>query len=419
MAGEEKTIVGFIPRTIFGVFLLLLVLASVILNGITMAVFARINRMFKKYFLGTRALIINLAITDFISVIFYSVPTLVTAFGGGQWLLGSGLCHIQVVAINMAAAMNMHMLTVLAAERCLKFFNPTLHEVIFTDTTMFIVIIGLWIFDFVIGLLPVIGWGAILFYGPQLQCSFDFILSVSFQNFAFIVIFVLPLVAILVLILAVVVKVQRLILAQGRGLGLEIGASGDTKETYITRLVKLQIYLASLPRRKAKKGSAARSVGRRQKVEDPTMDGYGSDSSSDEEITVTTFRKETKKRFKFRRSEYVTALTYLAAGCSIFLCWFFFLVLNFANTHSLTITISGELWLVAVFLTHVMSLIKPVLYFTQNYKFRLALHYGLRPWLFKEGPVDLREEMEASKEKDGNVENGLVTNGFSNHAFEQ
>merc|ERR1719229_1417150 len=151
------------------------------------------------------------------------------------------------------------------------------------------------------------------------------------------------------------------------------------------------------------------------------MDGYGSDSSSDEEITVTTIRKEAKKSFKFRRSEYVTALTYLAAGCSIFLCWFLFLILNFANTHSLTIAIATELWLVAVFLTHIMSVIKPVLYFTQNYKFRLALYYGLRPWLFKEGPIDLREEMEASKEEkkekknEENVENGLEANAYSNY----
>ena len=42
------------------------------------------------------------------------------------------------------------------------------------------------------------------------------------------------------------------------------------------------------------------------------------------------------------------------------------------------------------------SLVRPLVLLLQNYKFRVALKYALRPHLFSEEPIDLREEQAAA-----------------------
>ena len=182
------------------------------------------------------------------------------------------------------------------------------------------------------------------------QCVFDYVLSVSYQVFELIIIWLLPLLFATSLLLAVAGRVQQRIHLHGCQPGMQLSDADNRQShltTYSARMQRLQVWLGLLPRRGTRRRrrpvdsvTEVSPVGRLAKVTDPCQEGYGSDSSSDEEIGLSTKQSALKRSLKFRRSEYIYVFTYLLCMWLYFVCWLPVATVHLIDTSNVFVKVS-------------------------------------------------------------------------------
>ncbi|KAL3874631.1 hypothetical protein ACJMK2_037617 [Sinanodonta woodiana] len=339
-------------------------------------------------------LLVNLTVADILSVLFWTSFTTVSA-AHNAWVLPEKVCSVQVFFMSFCSLLNTHTLAILMIERFLKILKPSKHDIIFTDTVVTVLIVGLWVFDAVIAFQPLVGWGNFHYYENQYQCAMYYETSMSQMSFSVALTFGIPLFTVLAFYISIVLRIKILKRKTESGGAIVLEENYKAKgDTYADRLKRQQMKFKDVGRMKKKPVL--------QRKETVTNDGYissGSNASSneekmssdDEKYPSTARKKKPKKKTKnieqkknedsverkiyfLYKRDFIITNVFLIVTLVYMGCWSIYLALNYIRVNQLYngIAISGDLFTAAVWLSHCGSLVKIPFYLISK-QFRSGL----------------------------------------------
>ena len=183
--------------------LAILCIASFVLNILTLLVLVKATQWKK----SANYLLVNATVADLLMTILWGVPAIVSA-ASWEWNLGEAFCTFHEFIGTWCHVVVVHSLLAVGVEKLVLFWKPSKHKEVFYRTVVLILITGIWIFDLVIALFPLMGWGEVWYSPYQFQCVEDYKISYSLLNFNFVVIYLIPIIAIVVLYSLVIHKIR-------------------------------------------------------------------------------------------------------------------------------------------------------------------------------------------------------------------
>ena len=174
--------------------LTVLCIASFALNILTLLVLVKATQWKK----SANYLLVNVTVADLLMTLLWGVPAIVSA-ASWEWNLGGEFCTFHESIGTWCHVVLVHSLVTVGVEKFVLFWKPSKHKEVFYRTMVLVLITGIWIFDLVIALFPLVGWGEVWYSPYQFQCVEDYKISYSLLNFNFVVIYLIATVAIVVL----------------------------------------------------------------------------------------------------------------------------------------------------------------------------------------------------------------------------
>ena len=320
------------------ILLLAALLATLIFNALFMFVFARSKKLRR----APNLFLLNLAVVDLLTAVFWLLPAIV-ASAQWQWKLGGPLCRLHGFVGMFGFSMNMFTLSVIAFEKFLKIFAPSRHSDAFYNYTItMIVVVSLWLLSLVVSFMPLVGWGRIKFFDYQLQCVTDYVESVTHLNFYFVNAFCLPLVVMVALYLATLVRI-RVLKSKGTTSGkIVLQQRSDTPgESFAEKMRRQQEKFKYNNKSDANATSSHVNDETEQNVSDVESDDYASDENEVyqdyEEYRLKKQEREMarrrKKVYAFRQQYLFMSLTMIVVTCIYVALWLPFFIVTYTWVH--------------------------------------------------------------------------------------
>ena len=335
-------------KGVWSVVTVVALLSSLLFNIVALLLFSRSRKLRRP----ANMLLASLALADGLAALLWLLPALVVA-SSWRWPLGSGLCKAHGFFGLLFFILNTFTLTVVAVEKFFKAFFPRQHSDAFSKYTIVTVVVAtLWLSAPVLAMLPLVGWGEVVFFNYQLQCVSDWVESESHLHFHFTVSLFLPTVAMLALYVVTLTKMRRTNNAQ-------------------LLLPSSTAYADTLHRQQEKfKASHTDSDSSDADFtdEDETFPDY-----EDYRATKMSREADRQRRRAFAlRKEHLRAAVAMAAVSLIFVClWLPFVVVTFLWVHDPS-AVSESVYSVTSVITFFGVSFKPLIYISLP-RFRLAL----------------------------------------------
>lgn len=326
-------------QVIVTIILVIVFILAVLVNSVVIIVFCRVKRLRRPVFY----LVLNLAVADLLGAL-WVLFCIITA-SQWDWTLGTGLCKFQGFLAYLCLALNMHTMLAIAVEKFMKILFPSKHVDAFRMKAVVIVLLmGLWIFDLVVAMLPLVGWSEYYFFDFQFQCAINHVVSVTHLNFMFVVVIAIPFLSGVVLYLLVVNRV--------RNLGQKVTPTGQQvlqeyedvpKESFAEKLQKQQdkFRFAGMKKKKPTLGKAGgkTAADETEEYDDSTDnetygDGEAVNNYEDARRAREARRRKKKKRlYIFKRHDFTLAMNMWLAWAVYFLLWFPYIVVGYCWTY--------------------------------------------------------------------------------------
>ncbi|XP_023930699.1 tyramine receptor Ser-2 [Lingula anatina] len=359
---------------ILGVSLAFILTSNIVLNSLFVFVGVRSKELQRAphYFM------VNLACVDIAGGLLWSLFTLISVVLS-RWILGDGLCRLQGVLGVFVFLTSVHNFVIIVAERAMKTGLTDKHKEIFNQTSSLIIIFTLWVFDLVTAILPLIGWGGYVYFSKQFQCGLNFEKSIAQLYFVLVIGYVVPVVGIFMCFISHFCKLrqqhgsvsptQMSENEKQRSKNRENKEKGQENtlisESYGKRFRRQQIRFQNFPVNKYILN------GENCQITDCSKNNKRfTPSVVDEKIQVNKRQRATSI------SSYMTdtnlSATVLITVFMYMILWFPFIVLNYLDLLEVSFIVPDSAWVASVWLTHLSTVIKPVIYFTHNKLIRNA-----------------------------------------------
>lgn len=340
-----------------GICFALVMILGLVFNGILFFVYCKRKPLRHP----TKLFLVSLAVVDFVSIIFWTSFSTISAFLG-EWILPTHICQLQEFAMSFCLLLNMHTFMILALERCLFLLKPSRHSTMCIDVIIIILLVSIWLFDGNISIFPFVGWGEISYFEDQFQCSMDYEKNTRQMRFATAIALGIPFLVMLVAYIIIFIKLRKLKKSVSRG-GQIILEQADfaNGDSYGARLKRQQLKFQNAGM-KSKKPVLGREV---------DQDGYVRDNSSDEETKVSkTDKSKVQNIFYLYKSDVTLIKTYLMVTVVFLLLWLPYVIVTYILTHDRYHGIPDAVFYFVVILIHCTSFVKPLIYVIQNENFR-------------------------------------------------
>ena len=273
----------------------------------------------------------------------------------------------------------MHTFSVIAVERWLKICRPSKHDQVFSNTTVTIILVALWVFDLISAVFPLVGWSEVIYFPMQYHCTINHASSISQLVFLSVLTIIFPLCVIPVCYIRIFLKVSRMrrTVAPGATLVLE-EHKNIPKESYAEKLHKTQLKFKNAGMKKSTK--PVREIDDKEKAADVVSSSSdSSDEENDQKKTSLKTETEKKKRtYKFKPHELAKTKTMLISNCDYFCIWLcYFAVMGYWVASDPRAAPPEVVFTVAAWLTHCGTWLKPVVYIAHNARFRAAAKKAL------------------------------------------
>ena len=167
----------------------------------------------KLYTQPTIILLLNLVITDLILLVCH-LPFVISAGFSGGFIIGETdavrckFCDVGVLS-HIFTLNSVYTITLMSFDRFLFIYKPLRYQQYITPWRIVLAIVLTWILTAVVGLLPAMGYGDIIFYRPLFSCFVAFSLSESYYYIILLSVAILPLIPLVNFNLWVCVVVQK------------------------------------------------------------------------------------------------------------------------------------------------------------------------------------------------------------------
>ena len=171
----------------------------------------------KLYKQPTIVLLLNLVIIDLLMLVVV-IPLNIVIGAAGEYILGDsdaarcGTCDHGILS-TFFPVMSIFTVSILSFDRLLYFYKPLRYNAIITVPRILMALLALWVLDFLIALLPMVGFGHIIFIRSIASCSLHFGSTEKSYSILLIVIVGVPLIILIVCNAFVVYIVQKTIRA--------------------------------------------------------------------------------------------------------------------------------------------------------------------------------------------------------------
>ena len=326
-------------------------------------------------------LLLSLAVTDLVGVIFWAFPTLIAALLGA-WDLGDAFCRFQGFVAYFGLAFNMHIALAITVQKFILIRHPARHDEVFKNKKgVLLLIAAIVVFDVVLAILPLLGWSEYIFYSWQVQCALNHPINISHLNFLVVVVIALPIIAGVVLYTLIYIRV--------RTLGKERNAQGHTvlreyhdvpKESFAEKLQKQE---EKMKFAKRNKNVAAMGKNRTPESKLKTYGSVNDDSDSSDDDAIQDQRpvhsyeearrqkklrkQRAKKRIYLYRPRHVRlTLVMMIVWLIYVLLWFPYIVVGYVWSYHKN-AVSDGVYLVVTCLTFFGLGFKPLFYLLSKY----------------------------------------------------
>ena len=138
--------------------------------------------------------LVNLAIIDIIILIFMFPIALVNSYVGRGWNLrhNQTLCDVAAFFANVVWSISVIAMTNIALNRYITISRPMASKGYFTGPKCLLYIVLSWVYSIIINIMPVFGWGRMVFVQSLLFCTFDPHSSFSYNVFGIFTGYLLP-----------------------------------------------------------------------------------------------------------------------------------------------------------------------------------------------------------------------------------
>ena len=219
------------------VFMLLIVVLALPLNLLVVGIILK-EKLFKQ---PTIVLLLNLVLTDLMVIVLIMPFQIATGLQGEfrPGLPDAVRCLACDVGLTTCifALMSLGTVTLMSFDRFLFIYKPLHYDRIVTSLRVLIALLVMWVVSVLLAILPLVGFGEIIFFSPYLSCSFDFTFTTNIYPIVILVLVSLLVMATVIFNLWVVVIVQRNIRAIYRSWKVEGGKNTD-QETHNKHMKK-------------------------------------------------------------------------------------------------------------------------------------------------------------------------------------
>ena len=363
--------------------LTILCIASFALNILTLLVLVKATQWKK----SANYLLVNVTVADLLMTLLWGVPAIVSA-ASWEWNLGGEFCTFHEFIGTWCHVVVVHSLVTVGVEKFVLFWKPSKHKEVFYRTVVLVLITGIWIFDLVIALFPLMGWGEVWYSPYQFQCVEDYKISYSLLNFNFVVIYLIPTVAIVVLYSLAIHKIRVIRKKSGPSRNGKFIIEEDRNvphETFGQKYAKQQRKYKALgkPKKRSLTSSVMKEKERKEMAKDKNKgnfeekdDGYESNSKIEDDSseyegpedyeTLNEKKKalDRKRVYLFKEQEFMFALTIFAATMVYLACWFPILAVSYYWAYNFESPPSDAVVAALAGLTFLGLSVKPIVYLT-------------------------------------------------------
>ena len=367
--------------------LTILCIASFAVNILTLFVLVKASQWKK----SANYLLVNVTTADLLMTLLWGVPAIVSA-ASWEWTLGEAFCIFQEFIGTWCHVVVVHSLLAVGVQKFVLFWKPSKHKEVFYRTVVLVLITGIWVFDLVIALFPLMGWGEVWYSPYQFQCVEDYKISYSLLNFNFVVIYLIPTVSIVALYSLVIHKIREVRKKSGPRRNGKFVLEEDKNvphETYGQKYAKRQRKYKALGKSKKMSFTSpamkVKESEERVKDDDPIPsktegnfedkdDGYESNSKIEDDSsecegpedyeTLNAKKKalDQKRVYLFKEQEFIFALTVFAATMVYLACWFPILSVSYYWAYNFESPPSDAVVAVLTGLSFWGLFVKPIVY---------------------------------------------------------
>ncbi len=150
----------------------------------------------------THILLLNLILCDIVLLLTIMPQGMVTGFAG-EFIFGGSdhtrcqFCHTGVI-FTWFSIMSLCTIALMSVDRFLFIYRPLHYEKSFTPLKTIIILIFVWVFCTVIAILPVLGFGEIVFFHIFASCTVDFSASNNYYLGLLLVTALIPLIVLII-----------------------------------------------------------------------------------------------------------------------------------------------------------------------------------------------------------------------------
>jgi hypothetical protein len=357
------------PTIVGALLVVLVVLPCLILNILFLVMYGKRKRLR----VPTNFMLVSLCATDLVAVILWTIFSVLSAFSGTSTTLlskDSTLCLMQVIISTWYQLMNMHTFAIFSIERVLRFWKPTLHaECFYNDVVVIVMLVFLWLFEIAMALFPVYGWGKVVYQDIEFQCAFDNTKAASRLNAMMIFNWGIPFLFTLFCFICVFKKysdLKREIHPADGGLDDDLDYGDKYRGTQL---------------------STRNNLSRAGTGRDPYLGESDSDEETDYNKVFSVVpvgeddqdKLNGKSQHKYRVRDLDLAITVMIAWIFFILLWLIYIIVQYIYVYDsvLKLVLPDGVATAGMFLSHFTLVLKCIVYFAHNRRFRRHLRAAL------------------------------------------